>query len=98
MILRCDEDRDGVGFYKVCKVRDGSYKFVGLAVRVRVRDDSLRGQNKESAPTSAKNYLRELAKPFSNSQTEMIGAFLLQPHVARVIVGELDDQRSRRLG
>jgi hypothetical protein len=38
--------------------------------------------------------LRELAKPSSYGEPEVIGAFLLQPHVARVIVGEFHNQHA----
>jgi hypothetical protein len=42
--------------------------------------------------------LRELAKPSSYGEPKVIGAFLLQPHVARVIVGEFHNQHALVFG
>ncbi len=42
--------------------------------------------------------LRELAKPSAHGEPEVIGAFLLQPHMARVIVGEFHNQHALVLG
>src|SRR5262245_8016664 len=48
--------------------------------------------------TRAPLVLRTLAQATADGESHVVRAFLLQPDVTRVIVGELDDQRARVLG
>src|SRR5690349_15845723 len=56
------------------------------------------------APLASLSYVQRgnlrvlaVAQTTPDGETQMVGAFLLQPHVPRVIVGELHDQRARVL-
>ena len=42
--------------------------------------------------------MRGLTQETTHGEAQMVGAFLLKPHVPRVIVGELHDQRALVLG
>ena len=52
----------------------------------------------ENLTSSSKLASGELAKLSSDRQPEVIRAFLLQPHVTRMIVGQFDDQHALVFG
>jgi len=70
-----------VGCYNVRRLRTAPYNFVGSAFYPRTRC----GVRCES---------REPASLPSHRKTEVIRAFLLQPHMARVIVRQFHDQHA----